>query len=466
MTLNSIFHTWRIRKFRIFKKRKIRLPQLRSVMINKILSKSNLIVKKIKQSHLIEVLRNVCELAFVKRSESSSTWNFKKTIPFLEENGLNKHITFVSRKSLNLPLNSERHLYGRNDIIIRNLHIDLDDREGWDGHDDWAPLCFAKWHFENCNFSPSSPNMWNIVFPWFGTFRFYNNNFDFGANTFGGRSWLFGFQKGSRILFQGNDFKESSIQSSSLPPKMEGKEEDDQMAKFVSYGLNSISFVGNKGISELLLLEGYSSIEFTGTNRIERLSIEQIGEVKYPPRVYCGPREKIDREFNFCLQHRKLFLSMKHIAAANHDSRQIRVLDKQIDRIEYHLNKEQNTPSLLDCRNWMEYWQDRILYGWRRWSSDFYKSWFRPFLMVILGYLLLNAVPGCFIDTFSLSHWIEFTFRPIGDIAGYEESLKRIVGTDYDNISSSRKNVLRFVGLIEVIWIGMWSFAFAKAIRR
>ena len=423
-------------------------------------------MKNIKQSHLIDVLINVCELAFLKRSESLSSWDFENTIPFLEENDLHKHITFVSQTSRNLPLNSERHLYRGRDIIIRNFHIDLDDREGWDGHDDWVPLSFSKWHFENCNFEPSSPNMWNIVFPWFGSFRFYNNNFDFGSTTFGARSWLFGFQSGSRILFQGNDFKESYIQSNSVPPKIDGNEEVDQMAQFDSCGLNSISFVGNKGISELVLLQGYSSIEITGTNRIERLSIEQIRDANYPPKVYFGPREKIDREFNFCLQHRKLFLSMKHIAAANQDLRQIRVLDKQIDRIEYHLNKEQNTPSLLDCRNWIEYWQDRILYGWKRWSSDFYKSWFRPLLMVILGYLLLNAVPVCLIDTFSLSHWIEFTLRPIGDIAGYEESLSRIVGTDYENISSSGKNVFRFVGLIEVIWIAMWSFAFARAIRR
>ena len=155
-----------------------------------------------------------------------------------------------------------------------------------------------------------------------------------------------------------------------------------------------------------------------------------------------------------------------HLAAMNHDTRQVNILGKQLDRIDYFLNKDQDTPSPVDCRIWVEYWQDRVLYAWRRWSSDFYRSWLRPLSMIVLGYMLLNAMPALFIDAFSLSHWIEFTLRPIRDIAGYEEALNQILSSDYDVLSLPNKNLLRLVGLIEVIWIAMWSFAFAKAIRK
>ena len=161
-----------------------------------------------------------------------------------------------------------------------------------------------------------------------------------------------------------------------------------------------------------------------------------------------------------------MFVYLKRLAAVSHDRRQLGVLDRQIDRIEYFLNKEQETPSLVDFRIWIEYWQDRLLYAWRRWSSDFYKSWMRPLLLIMLGYMLMNAVPAFVIDAFSLSHWIELTLRPIGEIAEYEQSLSGIVGANYDKLSSSEKVLFKLVGVAQVIWIGMWSFAFARSIRR
>ena len=89
----------------------------------------------------------------------------------------------------------------------------------------------------------------------------------------------------------------------------------------------------------------------------------------------------------------------------------------------------------------------------------------RPLLLIMLGYILMNAVPALVIDAFSLSHWIELTLRPIGEIAEYEQSLSGIVGADYDKLSSSEKALFKLVGVAQVIWIGMWSFAFARSIR-
>ena len=87
-------------------------------------------------------------------------------------------------------------------------------------------------------------------------------------------------------------------------------------------------------------------------------------------------------------------------------------------------------------------------------------------MLVVVGYTLMNAAPAFVIDGFSVSHWIELTLRPIGEIAEYEQSLNDIVGADYDRISSSAKVLFKLLGVVQVIWIGMWSFAFARAIRR
>ncbi len=422
-------------------------------------------MRRVRLTQLIEVFHTICQLSFITRSEKSSSWDFERSVSFLEEDTLHENITFLSRDIKNLPLNSEKHIYGMNDIVIQNLQIDLDNRSGWTDYHDWEPLSLAKWHFVNCHFRPSSPSMWSIHFPWSGSFRFYKNEFEFEPSRFGGY-WVFVFQYGSGILFQGNDFHGSNIQTKCIPPAMDRDAPDETISG--TYGSGSISFVGNKGIRDLEVMERYSSVAITGMNRIDRLICEQLPDVNQGKfkTVYLGPREKIDRDFHHCLHHRNLFLSLRHLAAMNHNANQVNVLDKQLDRIEYFFNKEQDTPSLLDFRIWIEYWQDRALYAWRRWSSDFYKSWLRPLCMIILGYMLLNAIPALFIEAFSLSHWIEFTLRPISDITRYEETLNTMFGSEYEKISSSGKNTLRFIGLVEVIWIAIWSFAFARSIKR
>ena len=438
---------------------------MRSLSYTGTLSKANPTFKRIAWSDLVDVSKEICRLSSLHRSDTFSDWDFDRSLPFLESKSLHKHITFASRNIKKIPINSERHLYEMYDIVIRRLYINLDDTKGFTIHPDWDPLSYAQWHFEKCQFESSSASMWHIGFPWRGSFRFYKNEFVFKSNHVGNH-WLVNFQQGSRILFQGNDFKRNHLQIGCMTSGTDRDANDEGHSAW--HRLGNVSLVGNEGIQELQVLEGYGSVLFSGMNRIDRLSLSHLSEPeqKQSTTVYFGPREKIDPQFHYCMHHRRLFMSMKHLAAMNHDTRQESVLDKQLERIEYFLNKEQDAPSPVDYRIWIEYWRDRVLYAWRRWSSDFYKSWFRPLCMIVLGYMLMNAIPVLFIDTFSLSQWIEFTLRPIRDIAGYEEKLSQILSNDYAMISVAERNILRLVGLIEVIWIAMWSFAFAKAIRK
>ena len=115
---------------------------------------------------------------------------------------------------------------------------------------------------------------------------------------------------------------------------------------------------------------------------------------------------------------------------------------------------------------WLEYWQDRLLYAWRRWSSDYYRSWFRPLLIGVLGYVVLNAFPWIWIEEFTVSDWIAFSLRRIDRLPFYTVGLEELHESVYKSLSPGSKNWLRFIGLLQVIWVTMWGFAFSKSIRR
>ena len=412
------------------------------------------------------MLRKIGELSLVSRSERFSSWDFDRSLEFIRNEGLEDQICFVSRRDKTLPLNSERHIFELYNIVLRNLEIELDDKSAWDGVD-WEPVSNAKLHFESCQFRCPSSSMWAIGFPWRGSFRFHGNEFCFPSSRHSG-VWIFAFKSGSRAWFEGNDFTDSDIQTRCVGSDV-GEDDSEKTCVAEGWqGLGSIAFVANKRVGVLSIQEGYSSIEITGMNRVETLSVDLIvdGDGGKRTSIYLGPREKIDPSFHNCLQHRTLFLTMRQIAAINHDGRQLTVLDRQLERIEYFLNKGKEAPSLSDYRVWIEYWQDRALYAWRRWSSDFYRSWLRPLAMLVVGYLLFNALPFFVVEAFLIPHWIDFTLRPLTEIATYEASLSRVVGGPYEAVSAPDKTFLRLVGLVEVVWIGAWGFALAKSLRR
>ena len=310
--------------------------------------------------------------------------DFDLCSPLLKKHNLQDNVSFSTRRSRQLPLNSERHIYDLYNVITCDLNIELDDRMGFQKHSDWGPISDAKWHFESCHFEPQSPNMWSFNFPWVGSFRFWQNEFDFG-NASGMRSWIFVFQNGSRILFQRNDFVDSHIQVTHAA--IDGASEEVECPPAepdTSRIAGLMSFEGNIGINSIDLFGSGAHYNFIGTNRINRLSIFDL-QIMSEPRnvsVYFGPREKVDPHFHHCFQHRGLFLHLRNEAATKQDQSQLRVLDRYLDRIEYYLNKKQSVPIQEDWRGWIEYWQDRLLYAWRRWSSNFYKSWWRPLGMI------------------------------------------------------------------------------------
>ena len=234
-------------------------------------------------------------------------------------------------------------------------------------------------------------------------------------------------------------------------------------------GLHNLSLLGNKGIDHLYLDCHAANYDFRGMNSVNRLSFAELWTDTYvaiDSGFYLGSREKIDPEYQNPHYHRRLFLKLREAANRRQDSKTANNLDKLIERIDYFLMKEQRISFGADRNGWVEYCQDRILYEWRRLSSDFYTSWFRPLIWFIVGYFALNAFPFVLMEHFTWHHWIEFSLRPINRMPFYTAELQEMLKVEYQSLSHGAIVLLRLMGFIQVIWIALWGFAFGRAVKR
>lgn len=455
--------------------------------------------KRISCADLSQVLNVVDRQSLIKKTANSISYDITLANPFLREQGLDSHIICYKPRGKKLLLNRESPTYGMNNLIFRNLDIEMGLDLNWGKDSGWNSLQLIDWHFEHCRFKPSSPNMATISYSWSGFFRFYNNEFDFGDSR-AMRSWLFLFESGSSVLFERNDFKNSSVQvdcvvreddSSIEKLSWEGRNmflvKDDsyyeamirknhQLPETVrlefsestyrrSLGLSSMFFASNKNIDRMYVRCKTDHYVFKGINCIKHLSFDELSlNLPNLRSIYFGSRERIDPDFGSSLHHRELFLSLKKYGVEKEDSVLVDALNKHLDRIEYYLAKAQETELLGS--GWLDYWQDRIRYEWRRLSSDFYRSWLRPLSIVVLGYVGLNSLPGLWIEGLSVSDWIAFSLRSIDKIPFYTAGLQDLHGSAYDNLSPSSKNWLRLIGLFQVVWVAIWGFALSKSIKR
>ena len=311
--------------------------------------------KKISSADLTQVLKIVDEQSLIKKPANSMSYDLTLANPFLREQGLDSHIVCYQPRGKKLLLNSEGQIYGMNNLIFRNLDIEMGLRLNWGEDSDRNPLQSVQWHFEHCRFKPSSPNTGTFSFSWLGFFRFYNNEFDFGDSS-GMRSWLFSFENGSSVLFERNDFKNSAMsitctvkEGDSGVQKLSWEGRNVFLMKDDSYnkamirknhglpetvrlyipdaysghvGLSSLSFLGNKGIDQLDLRCNADYYVFRGINCINHLRFDEFTSnfQDLDIKIYFGSREKIDPHFHNVLHHRSLFLSMREFAGKKQDA--------------------------------------------------------------------------------------------------------------------------------------------------
>ena len=290
-------------------------------------------ILRINSSKLIEVILEVANRSYKQSSDKTSSWNTDLAIPYLKQQKLDEHIFFQNAEH-KFPLNSERKTYDYlNNIIVRNLEIDLKLTPEWENLLNWKLTPIMKWHFESCHIKPMSPNSGNIIFPWSSSFRFYKNIFEFPRQ--GMRTWLFSFGIGSHVLFQKNNFELSDIQITDS-----FREEDtslemikvDEFKHIRAYylkddsyieaiirkehglpdsvkvvipdshsrhiGMRGITFLGNKGINSLFLRCEAANYVFNGLNQINRLSFNVLNYKNTGVNFYFSSREKIDPNFN------------------------------------------------------------------------------------------------------------------------------------------------------------------------
>ena len=212
--------------------------------------------------------------------------------------------------------------------------------------------------------------------------------------------------------------------------------------------------VGNESISTLNIGgSNYLNISFTGGNDIDLLSLDSCINrgVNFVPELkfYFGNREKIDLKNRHCLEHRELFTTLKHLASLRSDTQQVKVLGCYLEQIEFKL---------------AESWQDWAFYFWRRYSSNFGKSWCRPIILLVLGFIAINAVFLIVAEKLNLNNFVDLIFRSPWDIIRYEQIA--IIGSGYDNTSICRKLFLGLIGFVQLIWVGMCVSAFVNSVKR
>ena len=459
--------------------------------------------KSLSASELSTTLQTVCQESITSKSDSGISWDLELAAPFLKSKGLADHVFIHQPRGQDL-LDIQNEAYTRwENLILRRLDITLDEPLVGGTKTDWDLMHWGiKLHFEHCSFKRGKSAA-RLVFPWSGSIRFAGNRFVFPTSGIIG-AWLLGFSRMSDVTFQQNDFDNSHIQMTSsrvsddAPQKKlswEGHSaylrEDEAYHKAMirkahdlpeavrltipgspysdattHVGLGRVTLVGNRGIGSWLMRCDALNYSFRGRNHIQSLSFHESRNDFEDAIVYIGRRERIDTDFRAPFHHRNLFLSTKAVAAGRGDARQVSALERQIDRIEYFLNKEHNASLSDGIGGWLEYWQDRLRHGWRRWSSDFYGSWIRPLMVGALGYLGLNALAWVWIDSFSVTDLVAFTLRRVDRIPFYTAGLQDLYGAEYENLARGSKNWLRAIGLVQNIWIGMWGFAFGKSIRR
>ena len=136
---------------------------------------------------------------------------------------------------------------------------------------------------------------------------------------------------------------------------------------------------------------------------------------------------------------RNLLLELKQAARLKGDNSQENLIASFISLIEFVQIKNEKW-----YKN-KQGWQNRLLFGWRNFSTKFYRSWIRPLVLLMLGYMLINIIPFLYIG---FEGYGEFCFyRPHQDTLFYGW-IRNCVRNRFCTIPESQYSLDEFIGSI------------------
>ena len=335
----------------------------------------------------------------------------------------------------------------------------------------------ANLYFHNCHFNAQSDKLSDLeIRP-----RFHNtitsiNKFRISFKYCRG-SCVFSFPDSSILSFIGNDFHRIRINQFGR----------DKMTQKHSFW---ISFARNK-IKRLELKFQFPCLfptycEFVESNVIDILTWDEVterGEVNFQDRIvryddiqeynllriFIGRSERIGERLLTNIRRvrpspsdlvgmRELFIKLKIIAQARGDIGQENISASYISLIEYVQIKN----NLWHKRRFD--WQDLLLFWWRYASSRFYTSWIRPLVCLSIGYFLINAIPFLFIES---AEYLTFCLSSPTKLPFFADNLKEVLKDDKfaELLDCVGKVWLDLIGILRLIWLTLFGYAFKNAIR-
>ncbi len=319
--------------------------------------------------------------------------------------------------------------------------------------------------FENCCFLWSDNSWTGIKFVpnFIPEFRNpHEKSFSFFGNTERGLfsskyrfPFSFSFPGDSQVVFEQNDFTDIIIKRNG------GDDNDKRKGVFLEFKKNKIRHLN---LDFPFPFEYPINCRFVGNNEVDIFTWHQVVNRYDDVKEYnllsisFSRNEKIGKMG----YSRELFVRLRNLAHVRGDIGQESIIASYIFQVEYARVKDSKW-----YKSWRG-WQDWLLLGWRKWSSDFYMSWVRPFGCLIGGYLVFNAIPFLGIDSDfgdKVYGWLEFSFYSPVKIPFYAEGLKAVLDAKKLKLGEGWGGWLHFIGFLRLLWIALWGYAFRNAIR-
>lgn len=181
---------------------------------------------------------------------------------------------------------------------------------------------------------------------------------------------------------------------------------------------------------------------FTHGNQIEDLIIKSNRGGK----VSFGLSDRVAKSPFYLDQSKEMFILLRRESRERNDLDQEMIISEFIAEISHAIEKKENPWS-----------QERFVMGWRKWLSDFNRSWMRPLSFLLAGHFIFCAIPFICATSTKIGYW-EFVTNPFNVTLDYAKSLGW-QGTDKEVWGN-------LIGWFRNIWILMCAIALGNTLKR